>query len=323
MFKLENQMPITMKSDEKGYVDRKCPNENCEFIFKIHIEDLKNKIGENIHCPLCGYTTKSTEWNTDEQKQELAEHAREFIMSQIQGHFQKQIQKMANSTRNNNFVKFTYKPSRKITYRNNPIGQREEWNLDIACEECGTRYSVIGSAYFCPCCGHNSVDKVFDESMNCVETMLNAQDTILQSLAEQFDKDTADTMCRSMLENSIGDIVSAFQKFAMENLIKKSNLDTSALKVNDFQILSKGSNLYEIHLQREYDKFLSASEINEMNILFQKRHILEHNNGMVDEKYIKNSGDNTYTIGQRVVIKKEDALNLLNLVKKLTTELRK
>ena len=60
-----------------------------------------------------------------------------------------------------------------------------------------------------------------------------------------------------------------------------------------------------------------------MNILFQKRHILEHNQGIVDEKYIKNSKDTSYKIGQRVVIKKEDTEQLLYIIKKLTAELRK
>ena len=60
-----------------------------------------------------------------------------------------------------------------------------------------------------------------------------------------------------------------------------------------------------------------------MNILFQKRHILEHNQGIVDEKYIQNSKDTSYKIGQRVVIKKEDTEQLLYIIKKLAAELRK
>ena len=92
---------------------------------------------------------------------------------------------------------------------------------------------------------------------------------------------------------------------------------------SDFQIVEKGSNLYEQHLSRGYDKYLSKEELKQMNILFQKRHILEHNQGIVDEKYVKNSKDTSYKIGQRVVIKKEDTEQLLYIIKKLTAELRK
>ena len=55
-----------------------------------------------------------------------------------------------------------------------------------------------------------------------------------------------------------------------------------------------------------------------MNLYFQKRHILEHNNGIIDEKYIEKSNDTTYAIGQRVIIKIEDAYELLNIIRKLT-----
>ena len=49
-----------------------------------------------------------------------------------------------------------------------------EKELDIICEKCGTRYSVIGAAYFCPCCGYNSVSNVFDESLDSIEKMLKS-----------------------------------------------------------------------------------------------------------------------------------------------------
>ena len=58
-----------------------------------------------------------------------------------------------------------------------------------------------------------------------------------------------------------------------------------------------------------------------MNMLFQRRHLIEHNNGMVDQKYIDKSGDSSYVIGQRLVVKESDALTLLAIIKKLGTGL--
>ena len=54
-----------------------------------------------------------------------------------------------------------------------------------------------------------------------------------------------------------------------------------------------------------------------MNLLFQRRHLIEHNNGMVDQKYIDKSGDNSYAVGQRLVVKGSDPLTLLAIIKKL------
>ena len=32
-------IPITLRSDENGYFDRECPNENCLYRFKIKLKD--------------------------------------------------------------------------------------------------------------------------------------------------------------------------------------------------------------------------------------------------------------------------------------------
>ncbi len=316
------KVPMTFQSDEKGYLDRQCPNENCEYVFKVNIDDWKEKITDEGHCPMCGHIASRDQWYTDEQIEVIREYAKSYVMNMAQSMLNKSFSKLANSTKNNEYIKITYKPSKKISIRNNPIGQREEWNLDITCEKCGTRYSVIGSAYFCPCCGHNSVEKVFENSISRIETMLKAQDFMLKQLTEQVGIDEANKMCRSMLEGTLGDIVSAFQKFAKENLISHSSLDTSKIKVNDFQIIAKGSDLYRSHLNKPYENCLSTEELISMNILFQRRHILEHNEGIIDEKYIEKSGDKTYSLGQRVIVKKADAQNLLQIIKKLAEFLK-
>lgn len=63
--------------------------------------------------------------------------------------------------------------------------------------------------------------------------------------------------------------------------------------------------------------------MNYLKVMFQRRHILEHNNGMIDQKYIDNSNDSSYSLGQRVVVKEADAYALLDILMKLGDELVK
>lgn len=309
------EIPITLYSDEKGYFDRECPNENCLYTFKIHMEDWKEKVSdEEVHCPMCGHVDTADKWWTQDQLDSMEEIAASYAMSWISDELDRAFGSLARSTRNNKFVKITYKPGRRITFQNNPIGQREEWETDITCESCGTRYSVIGSAYFCPCCGHNSAVNAFEESMDSVEKMLSSLGDMKQMLTASYGRDKAETMCRGMLENTIGEIVSAFQKFASCHYDK---LTGKTSRVNDFQIVDKGSQLFRDAIGKGYDEWLTASELRYMNMLFQRRHLIEHNNGMVDQKYIDKSGDNSYAVGQRLVVKENDALALLTIIKKL------
>lgn len=309
------KIPITLHSDEKGYFDRECPNEDCLYTFKIFMEDWKEKVSdEEVHCPMCGHIDTSDKWWTQEQLESMREIAASYAMNHIQKELDKAFGKMARSTKNNKFVKVTYKPGRRISFINNPIGQREEWETEICCEQCGTRYSVIGSAYFCPCCGYNSAVSSFKESMDSIEKMLDSLSDLRQLFTSNYGKDKADTMCRSLLESSIGDIVSAFQKVASCHY---DNLTGLSSRVNDFQIVKKGSDLFEKHTGKGYSEWLDVKEINKMEILFQRRHLLGHNDGIVDQKYIEKSGDYSYSVGQRLIVREKDARELLVIVRKL------
>ena len=309
------EIPITIHSDGKGYFDRECPNENCLYTFKINMQDWKEKVSDDeVHCPMCGHIDTADKWWTQEQLESMQEIAASYAMSMITKELDKAFGKLARSTRNNKFLKITYKPSKKITFQNNPIGQSEEWETDITCEKCGTRYSVIGSAYFCPCCGHNSAVSAFNESTDSIEKMLKSLPEMKQLLTESYGRDKAETMCRGLLESSLGDIVSAFQKFASCHYDK---LTGEISRVNDFQIVEKGSQLFKDAAGKGYEEWLSDKELHDMNMFFQRRHLIEHNNGMVDQKYVDKSGDHSYVIGQRLVVKESDAYALLAIIKKL------
>ena len=75
--------------------------------------------------------------------------------------------------------------------------------------------------------------------------------------------------------------------------------------------------MFEIDVDKAYSELLSSNELSFMNIMFQRRHLIEHNNGIVDQKYIDKSGDCSYAIGQRLVVKENDAYSLLQIIKKL------
>ena len=309
------EIPIKILTDDKGYYDRQCPNSECEYIFKIYMEHWIEKVtDEKVFCPMCGHIAPSDEWYTDEQIDGIEKIAESWTISYIQGELNKTLTKLSKSTLKNQFVKLTYRPARKITFQNNPIGQREEWEVEIICENCGTQFSFIGSAYFCPCCGNNAAEKVFEESLDTIQKMIESKEAMLTLFAEMYGKDKAETMCRSMFEGSLGDIVSAFQKFAEARFTK---LSTKKVRVNDFQILDKGSSLFRNYCGNGYDVWLSDEELNFVNLMFQRRHILEHNNGIIDERYIKQSEDSSYNVGQRLVLKEKEVVRLLEVIKKL------
>lgn len=87
---------------------------------------------------------------------------------------------------------------------------------------------------------------------------------------------------------------------------------------NAFQRLQQGSELWNKALNECYSDWLSDQELSDLNILFQKRHILSHNEGIVDEIYIKKSGDASYKVNQRIVVSNRDIDLLLICLEKMS-----
>lgn len=101
------EIPITFHSDEKGYFDRECPNENCLFTFKVYMQDWDEKMTNEVHCPMCGHVDSSDNWWTQQQLNDMEDIASGWAMSYIQGELDKSFKKLERSTRHNNFIKMT------------------------------------------------------------------------------------------------------------------------------------------------------------------------------------------------------------------------
>ena len=308
-------IPVTIQSDEKGFFDRECPNEECLFRFKIKMSDWEEKVSdEEVHCPMCGYVAESDKWWTQDQLDSMQEIAANYAMNLIQKELDKSFKQLERSTRNNKFIKIKYKPGRRVSFINNPIGQMPEWETEITCTDCGTTYSVIGTAYFCPCCGRNNVRTALLDSMSSIKQMVDSLGDIEGLLIEKVGKDAAKDMVNKMLEDCLGNIVSAFQKYAE---LLYSQMSEGSARVNDFQMVDKGSNLFYQACGKGYDEWLSEHELRRMTLLFQRRHIFEHNAGIVDNRYLQKTGDTAYVEGQHMILKKSEVLELLTIVRKL------
>lgn len=78
------EIPIIFETDDKGYIERECPNENCMQNFKVYAEDWNKKIAGNmVHCPMCGHVDSVDKWYTQEQVESMQERARQFALSYI------------------------------------------------------------------------------------------------------------------------------------------------------------------------------------------------------------------------------------------------
>jgi hypothetical protein len=314
----QTQVSVPIEDDEEGYFDRECPSEECLFQFKIFGEDWKEKVrDEEVFCPNCGHTAVSGSWWTQEQ----IAHAREAALAQVKASISGALRRDANQwnrrQKRNSFLSITMKVDSRPQHVPLPPAAAEPMRLKITCPVCTCRYAVIGTAYFCPACGHNAADQQFAQSVTGIRQSLDAADAVRVAIA---DRDIAESTVRLIIENGLQNAVTAFQRCA--EAIFSSLPTAPKARRNAFQNLSEGDQLWQSATGKGYADHLTPDELAALLRIFQQRHLLAHTQGIVDQDYVSKSGDTRYRPGQRIVIRPEAVREATTLIEKLIAGLQ-
>jgi hypothetical protein len=321
---LEEPVSIPVQADSKGYLDRECPNEGCRFHFKVNLEDW-GKLSDTdlVKCPMCGHKDVRKNWFTTEQVEEVAARAKARILGALDQAMRDDARRFNSRQPKNGLITMSLSVSgsaRPIPDITVPIQAAEAMELEIACDQCATRFAVVGSAFFCPVCGHSSAERMFDDALRKMEVKMSSTEVVRQAIQASSGKDAAVVAARSMLETCLPDGVVAFQKFCEALYAKVPNAPTASF--NAFQRLKDGGSLWKGAVGQGYEDWLHASDMDRLNVLFQRRHLLAHSEGMVDAKYLANTRDATYHVGQRIVVAEQDVRDLSQILMTLGDAIR-
>lgn len=307
-FELKLQIP----ADDKGFIDRECPNEACRFEFKVDLHDWE-AIEAKGHacCPRCGKDGGADSWYTAYQNEVIAENAESFVIAQLSGELDRFLSNFARQFRHNKAISVTYKPGNRNESIVIPFEQSEAWETEITCSDCGTRFSVIGNAYFCPCCGKDLSTDTVSEIMASYRKRIESLGGLRSYFETVGTREEAERQVSSLREDTLGAIVSAFEAYAKA---RYAELGGSNASRGVFQRLREGEGLFAAITGETYADYSSESDVDFMFLMFQKRHLLTHSNGLVDQQYLDKTGDTTYSVGQRIVLNDSELLRFLNVI---------
>ncbi len=182
---------------------------------------------------------------------------------------------------------------------------------------------VSWGGFFCPACGHNSAPSIFDRTLEIVRTTLNALTSISETLAAAHDEDAARDSVRQILEDQFSRLVGAFESLSEALFDQLPNRPQFKVRRGTFQRLDEASDLWRQAAGSGYSDILEPSDYRDLKRLFEQRHVLGHRQGIVDDRYLRESGDTTYAVGQRLIIREPTVLRLADLVEALAADLRK
>lgn len=303
--RLGNKLAIPIPMDKDGFVGRECPQENCEGYFKV--KPGTGLTGNELpcHCPYCGHTGAQNSFWTKEQ----IKYAKSVALRRITDAVREDLKSLEFEVKPKGpfgiGMAMKLQPGAPV-----PIRYYREKALEthVMCTECSLEYAVFGVFAFCPDCRtHNSL-QILQKNLDLVSKQL--------ALAEkQSDVD----LRRHLVEDGLENCVSAFDGFAREccRIRAGTSADPTKCENLSFQNLHRAcmrlNDLFGIDLRGN----IAAEDWNVLHIGFMRRHLLEHRAGVVDQQYIKETGEAASLLGRRVPVTPPAVEALVSAVEKL------
>lgn len=292
---------ITLPQDEQGFLGRECPVAECEGYFSIKPGTGLTGADLLCYCPYCGHHGKPDTFHTKEQ----IAYSQSVALNQISQAFQQDMKQFAKQLDYRSppgsllglSVSTTFEPGTLP-----PIRHYREKTLEtgVVCEACTLSYTIYGVFGFCPDCGQHNSRQILEKNLELAEKQI--------ALAGTLEGEIAGHLVGDALEN----VVSAFDGFGRETCRLHADTATTPAKAKNvsFQNLVSARQKVQELFGTDIAQAVTAEHWEFICRNFQKRHLLAHKMGVVDQSYVAITQDSSAIIGRKVVIEASDVQQL-------------
>lgn len=287
---LGTQFSVPIKPDKDGYLGRECPVKECLGYFKI-TPGTGIKGPAPCHCPYCGHEGAQNTFFTQEQ----IEYAKSIVLRKVTDALHQDLKSLEFDHKPVGFgigLSLKVKASAPLPIR---YYREKELETAVVCDHCTLRYAIYGVFGWCPDCGvHNSL-QILIKNLELARKELGISATAEQELADHLIGDA--------LENA----VSAFDGFGRE-LCKRKSVEIR------FQNLAGARRRVQHAFSLDFADGLRPDEWETACRAFQKRHLLAHKMGVIDDEYVQKGNDPSAIVGRRITLTKIEVETCIGIV---------
>lgn len=200
--------------------------------------------------------------------------------------------------------------------------EKQQFHFICGTPDCQTQTDILGRYGYCPRCGRTNARKLFAAEMDEMlrrldETCNTVQDR--NARGETWEDMTVKSV--SKFEALAKHLRNALLRFPMTPNRRKALEGLNFQRPLDAD--NSLSNWFDIGLLRSAASpahpwsAMAASEPPFIGKMFQKRHILSHNDGIVDQDYLDLSGDTTVRLGERIRVRSKEARRFLEGIRQM------
>lgn len=285
-------MNVPLPEDADGRLARACPNDDCSpGYFKV--KPGTGLTGQTeAFCPYCRQSAEPNDFATKEQQR----YARDHVLRQASEGMDRMAKEafgLGHSNRRTlgkgGFIsmEISYKPGPRPAIRR-PV--EDQVRRDVICPHCALDHSVYGLATWCADCGADIFLTHVDAELAVVTAMLGDVERRRALLGAR--------VAAKDLENLLEDTVSIFEavlKIIVRRVMQKRGMASEEIESafgknrNCFQSVGRTVEFLSKYLDLPELPTVSAEDRDALKAIFEKRHPITHNLGVVDRKYLENA----------------------------------
>lgn len=277
-----------VQSDDQGMWGRNCPH--CEKYFRTnHVMDV-------TFCPYCSEAAPGIAFISRDQGTYITACYDAFARA----HMQKKSTSLDMAEITDQTPAWHY------------AEEKQQFHFTCQTDDCHAEADILGEYGYCPRCGRTNARKLFSELVDRELARCEYVSNTILDKAERgvvWERITVDAVSRlealakHLRRKLLGYPLTKKRRTLVEELNFQSPLQADELLREWFDIglLTWTGNAAIPSRQ------IPLSEIPFIQKMVQRRHILIHNGGVVDEDYLKLSGDNQARLDERIRIRSNEA----------------
>lgn len=299
------KLSISPPKTRAGRIYRFSPNEDAQprhfLIGDVQAEipltdELRSRMkltprSKQTVCPYSGTVADDGAYTHPDDKDAVVAIASHAVVSDFEDEIARWAKDFNRRAGKSSFIKMEAKVRR--TPRPKPRFSRRDLMRELVCDHCGRDYGVFAIGLFCPDCGAPNVRLHFARECELVGDQV--------TLADELDEELA----YRLLGNAHEDVLTAFEATQKAVYLHGKHQATSERpKVgNDFQNVERATKRFA-ELDLNPFENLTETEMAGLLLNIQKRHIIGHNLGVVDDKFATHAAD--AKVGETVHLVGED-----------------
>ena len=284
---------VMVGSDKHGMFGRNCPK--CQSYFR------KTRGASETHCPYCAFTAGSVEFTTKNQLDFIGMFCQDLIKAEASKQdFEINIGSM----------------TRQLSENKSPwVYSEQQQQRQFQCSYCDVKYDILGDYGGCPGCGKLNAREVIDIKLKDLESQIQDVDETVVERNERAIHWEKLTVCVSEFEGLANYLLDYFLRIPATTKRKKD------LRAVSFQRFDKANDCFSNWFGFDFLENIPPVDRIFLNKMFNRRHLVTHKAGRVDQEYLNNTGDTSVRINEVIRFKHKDILRLLPLIRLMSFNL--